>query len=621
MLRYSYTMIRRQSKTILLTFHLVLIVMGLSCSPVSAGRSSYRTYLELYQSVPDDQLRLRQERLVSLIAFLKTTDRKRLKPAPDLSGLYHELWRIQVLRGDGKGALATCNDAIENGDNLDEFKSEQTKNLFRKDRCQAYLVLRQPDEALDELETYRRKSARQLDPGYYGCSEAHEDYLESWARFLKGESQRALELSERIVTKASMELCLEVSPARILRSKIYSCQGNFSKALDEANKTLRFPADTAYQYTQEKARALVVRAVAQNGLGRFDQSISDAQEAIKINPEIAEAYWALAMALKSKQKREEAVTANDKALSLDSDLAEAQALRAELNKPVAEAPPQVSSSRPAAEDRPAPVKTPIRDKWALVIGISKFQNEALNLKFADKDARDFRDYLIEEGNFAPDHVKLLLNGEATREAILGALGDDWLPRLVLPDDLVVIYLSTHGSPASYDVKGVNYLVAHDTKVDSLYATGIALQDLVRIIKARISTNRIVMILDACYSGSAEVTGGKGVLRVGNVDTSALAQGTGQIVIASSDIDQRSWEFKDKPNGVFTYYLLESLRLAGEKTELMEAFNIMKEKVQQQVLRERGELQVPVLRSKWSGDDLKLAAPPSKPRKSVSDDQQ
>ena len=45
--------------------------------------------------------------------------------------------------------------------------------------------------------------------------------------------------------------------------------------------------------------------------------------------------------------------------------------------------------------------------------------------------------------------------------------DEWLPHAAGPDDLVVIYVSSHGSPALADVAGVNYLVAYNTDKDSL----------------------------------------------------------------------------------------------------------------------------------------------------------
>ena len=90
----------------------------------------------------------------------------------------------------------------------------------------------------------------------------------------------------------------------------------------------------------------------------------------------------------------------------------------------------------------------VKDKWALVIGISKFANPQYNLKYAAKDAQDFYNYLVTDGNFKKDHVLLLLNENATRRNIMSAFGDKFLPAVCREGDMFTIYISTHGTPAS-----------------------------------------------------------------------------------------------------------------------------------------------------------------------------
>lgn len=264
---------------------------------------------------------------------------------------------------------------------------------------------------------------------------------------------------------------------------------------------------------------------------------------------------------------------------------------------------------------PATINTPVKDKWALVVGISQFSNSSLNLKYAAKDAQDFRDFLINKCNFAADHVKLLQNEQATKDRILDILGDSWLPRVSLPDDLVVIFISSHGSPSDLDVAGVNYVVAHDTNPDKLFTTGIPIQHLAQTIKSRVHSNRVLVILDACHSGGAGES--KGLTRTSNVDASAIAQGTGHMVICSSAKSEASWESKKYPNGVFTHTLIEALQSKGTNTKLTDAFGMLKTGVQQQVAAERGVMQTPVLEmSKWKGEDILLAVKPAEPRKSL-----
>lgn len=283
-------------------------------------------------------------------------------------------------------------------------------------------------------------------------------------------------------------------------------------------------------------------------------------------------------------------------------------------------PPRVKeeeSESPAVPEPKVVIDKPIRDKWAVIVGISHFKDPHHDLKYAAKDAKDFYDFLIKEKDFAPDHVRLLTDSSATRANILSLLGSKWLPRVAEPDDLVLIYFSGHGSPSSLDVGGVNYLVAYDTDVNDLYTSGIAMQDLARIIKGRVHCNRVMMVLDACHSG-AVAPSTKGLAREGNVNVDVIVQGTGQLVLSSSSPEQRSWESKRYEGSVFTKHLIEGFRKNGKLTRLGDAFNHLNQEVQHEVLRDRGVLQNPIMKSKWEGRDLILGATPAAPSRGLDD---
>lgn len=262
--------------------------------------------------------------------------------------------------------------------------------------------------------------------------------------------------------------------------------------------------------------------------------------------------------------------------------------------------------------------TPIRDKWALIIGISKFAMPSLNLRYAAKDAADFKDFLITKCHFAPDHIKLMTNEQCTKERIIDVLGDSWLPRVALPDDLVVVFISSHGSPADMDVRGSNFIVTYDTNPDHLYATGLSLMEIAVSLKDRVHTGRSILILDACHS-AADNDSGKGLNRVLNFDVNQVAQGSGSIVLSSSEKSQRSWESKKYQNGVFTHTLMDALLSKGEGTKLNDAFTYLKDNVQAETAAERGMLQTPCMaKGMWKGPDLILAAKPASPRKALID---
>jgi tetratricopeptide (TPR) repeat protein len=315
---------------------------------------------------------------------------------------------------------------------------------------------------------------------------------------------------------------------------------------------------------------------------------------------------------------------------------------------------------------------PIGDKWALVVGISNYRDSSINLRYAAKDATDFRNYLVQEAHFRPDHVRLLTDSEATRSNIVDYMGDSWLKRLASPNDLVVIYVSGHGSAVKHEASDTNFLVPYDCSLDNLILNGIPMQWLTSGLKHLVNCNRAILILDVCHSGAAAApitlsmaeekpssqkassekpssekspsekapsekpssekassssptSGGKslpnssaptGEKNLKHVITSTegkITAGDGQMVLASSGAEQVSWESKAYHNSVFTRRLIEGLRKDGDHTLVGNAFNYMKEKVEEEVLRDRSEVQTPILIGQWQGPDVTLGAIPESPR--------
>lgn len=329
---------------------------------------------------------------------------------------------------------------------------------------------------------------------------------------------------------------------------------------------------------------------------------------------------------------EEAPAEEQEAAQRSEEIAEAETEAAVVSPPVPEEKvvsqkpdplstpvilPNKEESKETVSEQPQTVESrkPIRDKWALIVGITDFQNPKIpNLRYSSKDATDFYNYLIKEGNFEPDHVRLLLNEKATQRKVLSELGSKFLARVVKPDDLVVLYFSTHGSPASLDPRGRNYLVAHDSDPEDLFATGIEMQKLLESIQGRVLTDRVLLVLDACHSGFVDPHS-KGIARTANFNVNELFQGSGQLVICSSAPDQRAWESTRYRNGVFTKRFLEGLKKQGETTPLVQAFDFARERVQDEVQEDRpGAVQTPVLKGKWSGKELVISTPAAAPQK-------
>jgi tetratricopeptide (TPR) repeat protein len=346
---------------------------------------------------------------------------------------------------------------------------------------------------------------------------------------------------------------------------------------------------------------------------------------------------ALSRILTSEHKPDEAADALTRSRAITAKLPGAAPTSAGI---VAPATPLPAGKAPLA----------VADKWALIIGISNFKDPEINLKYAAKDATDFRNYLLADEHFKPDHVKLLTDASATRENIVGALGDKWLGKVAGCNDLVVIFISSHGSAAKQETGGTNFVVPYEGTMDNLIFTGIPMQWLTVGLSDLVHCSRIALLLDVCHGGAAGqqnrsatasdpaaqpdaknlgsaessiagsgMTGMKGMVRLpekNNVDAAHLPAGEGQLILASSQANQMSWESKNYQNGVFTHCLIDGLKLHQDKTTLDQAYAYMREKVEEEVLRDRGEIQTPVLVKHWRGDDASLGVIPSSPRRGL-----
>lgn len=257
---------------------------------------------------------------------------------------------------------------------------------------------------------------------------------------------------------------------------------------------------------------------------------------------------------------------------------------------------------------------PSGDKWALVVGIDTFEDKrAPTLAFAAKDSRDFAHYLGDShgGQFKADHVFQLENESATLRGIREGLGK--LREVAHEDDLIVIYIASHGSPRERDPNGVSYIVTHDTNLQdaaTLYASSLQMIDLVQIVNREFKARKVVLILDTCYSGGAiqdsPPGGSRGLEPVpqdgGFSDAPAstsfseafknLIVGNGRAVITASRADEVSWESASLQNGYFTHYLVDVLTKAPQNTPLKDAFLKVRTRVNAQVRLDHHASQTP-----------------------------
>ncbi len=161
-----------------------------------------------------------------------------------------------------------------------------------------------------------------------------------------------------------------------------------------------------------------------------------------------------------------------------------------------------SISNKLAPKTPAPPPLPIHEKWALVIGISDFQDPAIKpMRLAEKSAASLSKTLTDPnaGRFAADHLLLLTGSKATHSAIEDAFIYTYLARKALPHDLVLIYICSRLIP-SPDGKEL-YLCAYDTLASEAERSAIPLKEVLTELRHRLQSKFIFCLLDTADTGA------------------------------------------------------------------------------------------------------------------------
>jgi len=216
--------------------------------------------------------------------------------------------------------------------------------------------------------------------------------------------------------------------------------------------------------------------------------------------------------------------------------------------------------------------------WAVVVGVNLYRDERVpDLSGAVNDAWVFFHYLSSPtgGDVPAERMRLLLNDEATRNAVVGALGN-FLGQ-ACPQDQIIIYFAGHGFPEP-DQPDNAFLLVHDTEVDNMVATAISMNKLPDFLEWRAGqAGRLLLLIDACHSGTIQLPGGRGAgfseriqgvtKAIGTtVDKAAAQRSWGALVAATAD--QQALERVENPNcklggrpysgGLFTCHLLNGL---------------------------------------------------------------
>jgi len=202
---------------------------------------------------------------------------------------------------------------------------------------------------------------------------------------------------------------------------------------------------------------------------------------------------------------------------------------------------------------------------ALVIGIANYQTINLLPQTVLKDAKDIYGVLVNPNycGYKTENVKLLLDQEATGDAIRQALSD--LAAHSDQDSNVFFYLSSHGGRLDSGPHAGEYILpvdvdyAGDSQIAQTAISGADFTEALRAIPAR----KVTILFDCCHSGGigqpkdATAPTMKGGLSSQYYEQ--LKQGRGRAILASSRPDELSWVLPGAENSLFTKHLLGGLK--------------------------------------------------------------
>lgn len=190
---------------------------------------------------------------------------------------------------------------------------------------------------------------------------------------------------------------------------------------------------------------------------------------------------------------------------------------------------------------------------ALIVGVGADLPNTVN------DAVGLADILKDPARCAypPDQIHLLTGEGAIRAAILSAF--DALAQSTNSQSTIVVYFSGHGYRVTSPVGEFYYLLPYGYDLTQLPQTTISGAEFTGRLRA-IPAQKLLVLLDCCHAGGVGEAKAPGLQLTKSPlpfeTQSLLAQGSGTVLIASSQEDELS--FVGRPYSAFTLALIEAL---------------------------------------------------------------
>lgn len=233
---------------------------------------------------------------------------------------------------------------------------------------------------------------------------------------------------------------------------------------------------------------------------------------------------------------------------------------------------------PVASAAPAPAAA---ERWALIVGVDRFQGGTRPNFGAVNDAADVRAALLKAG-WADDHIKVLTDGGATAASVRAGL--QWLVDHSGPNSLSVFHYSGHVK----QVGSTEYLWPHDN----------------------------AFIADTELAGKLRQLKGQAWVDISGCEAAGFDEGISapnRLFTASSRANEKSYEIPSMGQSVFTLFQVEQAMVKGQgdangdgRVSVQEAFAYAAARAPQFTAGQSQGAQHPVIAG-WDGTPLFLDA--------------
>lgn len=220
--------------------------------------------------------------------------------------------------------------------------------------------------------------------------------------------------------------------------------------------------------------------------------------------------------------------------------------------------------------------------YAVIVGVSKYENPSANLHFADDDALTYYNYLkLHE----PGASLIMLTDEDATKATIKKYLNSYFSQASASDQ-VIFFFSGHGAPGKF--------MCYDSPLRGNYLTHNEVKAAFKASKAKIK----ICIADACFSGSMKVSKEQYKKQKDNSGLKATSN-LEIIVFMSSQPWQTSQEKGNLGQGVFTYYIIEALegKADADRSNSISAKELYSY-VRLKVMQSTGNEQTPIMFGKF-----------------------